>query len=132
FRNMRSSLYLGSALAFLLTLILLEPENQAILLSWLAAVVASRILCVSYAGFALKRGIDGDNTDRHILHMCLIKILQCAAWGSLVWIVIGQASRADRLLALACLAGASGSAVSLLAPVFPFYLSMQMAQLASM
>src|SRR5690606_41366156 len=71
FRNMRSSLYLGSALAFLLTLILLEPENQAIPLSWLAAVVASRILCVSYAGFALKRGIDGDNTDRHILHMCL-------------------------------------------------------------
>lgn len=132
FRNMRSSLYLGSALAFLLTLILLEPENQAILLSWLAAVVASRILCVSYAGFALKRGIDGDNTDRHILHMCLIKILEGAAWGSLVWIVIGQASLAEQLLALASLAGVSGNAVSLLAPVFPFYLSMQMAQLASM
>src|SRR5690606_7340858 len=37
-----------------------------------------------------------------------------------------------QLLALASLAGVSGNAVSLLAPVFPFYLSMQMAQLASM
>ena len=132
FRSMRSSLYLGSALAFLLTLILLEPENQTILLGWLAAVVASRILCVSYASIALKRGIDADNTDQHIRHMCLIKILEGAAWGSLVWIVIGQASLAEQLLTLASLAGVSGNAVSLLAPVFPFYLSMQLSQLASM
>lgn len=132
FRSMKSSLYLGSALAFILTLVLLEPENQTTLLSWLVAVIASRILCVSYAIVALKRGIDADNTDRHIVHMCLIKILEGMAWGSLVWIIIGQASLAEQLLALASLAGVSGNAVSLLAPVFPLYLSMQLSQLVTM
>lgn len=64
--------------------------------------------------------------------MCAIKALEGVAWGSLVWIVMGQASLAEQLLAMASLAGIGSNAVSLLGPVFPLYLSMQLAQLAAM
>ena len=132
FRSMKSSLYLGSALALTLTLVFHNEENHNAVLSWLAAVIMSRIVSVSYVHVALRRGINAKNTSRHIYYMCAIKILEGAAWGSLVWIVMGNASLAEQLLAMASLAGVSGNAVSLLAPVFPLFLSMQLAQLASM
>lgn len=132
FRSMKSSLYLGSALALTLTLVFHSEDNHNAVLSWLAAVVMSRIISVSYVHVALRRGINAKNTSRHIYYMCAIKILEGVAWGSLVWIVMGNASLAEQLLAMASLAGVSGNAVSLLAPVFPLFLSMQLAQLASM
>lgn len=132
FRSMKSSLYLGSALALILTLVFHTAENHSTVLSWLAAVILSRVLSVGYADFALRRGITPENTSRHINNMCAIKVLEGLAWGSLVWIVMGHASLAQQLLAMASLAGVSGNAVSQMAPVFPLYLSMQLAQLAAM
>ncbi|MDV5862552.1 hybrid sensor histidine kinase/response regulator [Pseudomonas mendocina] len=132
FRSMKSSLFLGSALALILTMVFHNEENHIPVLSWLAAVFVSRVLSVGYAHIALRRGINAQNTSRHIQSMCLIKVLEGLAWGSLVWIVMGHASLAEQLLAMASLAGVSGNAVSLLAPVFPWYLSMQLAQLAAM
>ena len=132
FRSMKSSLYLGSALALTLTLVFHSEENHNAVLSWLAAVIVSRVISVGYARAALRRGINAENTSRHIHYMCVIKILEGVAWGSLVWIVMGHTSLAEQLLAMASLAGVSGNAVSLLAPVFPLFLSMQLAQLAAM
>lgn len=132
FRSMKSSLYLGSALALILTLVFHSAENHHAVVGWFAAVFFSRVLSVGYAGFALHRGITPDNSRRHIYSMAAIKSLEGLAWGSLVWIVMDHASLAEQLLAMASLAGVSGNAVSLLAPVFPLYLSMQLAQLAAM
>lgn len=131
FRGMKNSLLLGTALAVILAVVFKEPDNQPLLFSWLAAVVASRVLTVTYALLALRRGITLDNTQRHIFSMCALKILEGLAWGSLTWVVMGEASLAEQILAMAALAGVSGNAASLLAPVFPFYLSMQLAQLVA-
>ena len=76
FRSMKSSLYLGSALALTLTLVFHNEENHNAVLSWLAAVIMSRIVSVSYVHVALRRGINAKNTSRHIYYMCAIKRLQ--------------------------------------------------------
>lgn len=131
FVSMKNSLYLGIGLALVLVLALDSPENRQLLLIWLAAVALGRVMCVGYAQWALRRGVTARNTPQLIRHMCLIKIFEGGAWGALAWIVMGQASLALQLLAMASLAGVSGNAVSLLAPVFPLYLSMQLTQLAA-
>lgn len=129
FIGMKNSLYLGIALAVVLLIALYTPEHKTQLLCWFAMVVLGRVACVSYAMLALRKGIGPANTSRLIRHMCVIKVFEGTAWGSLAWIVMGSASLASQLLAMASLAGVSGNAVSLLAPVFPLYASMQLAQL---
>lgn len=131
FVSMKSSLYLGIGLALALVMALYTPENQRALLVWLAAVASGRVLCVGYAQWALHQGITAGNTSRLIARMCLIKVFEGGAWGALAWIVMGEASLAQQLLTMASLAGVSGNAVSLLAPVFPLYLSMQFTQLVA-
>lgn len=131
FIGMKNSLYLGTALALVLLLALHTPENHQPLLVWFAMVVIGRVLCVSYAMLALHRGITPDNTSQIILHMSIIKVFEGLAWGTLAWVVMGQGSLPQQLLAMASLAGVSGNAVSLLAPVFPLYVSMQFAQLGA-
>ncbi len=132
FRSMRNSLLLGSILALILTLVLLDESNRTMLLGWLAAVVTSRVLCVSYASFALSRGVTPANSCRHITAMSCLKVLEGLAWGALAWIIMGEASLAAQLLTMASLAGVSSNAVSLLAPVFPIYISMQLAHMTSL
>lgn len=131
FHGIKTSFFLAAILALLLTLVSHTEENHVLLLSWLAAVLLNRVACVGYAHQALKSGVTADNLARHITAMCVLKALEGLAWGSLTWIMMGQASLALQLLTMASLAGISGNAVSLLAPVFPFYLSMQLAQLAT-
>ncbi len=131
FRGIKNSLYLGTALATVLTAVFFMPDNQLLLLTWLAAVVASRIICVGYALMALRKGITHENITRHIVAMSGFKVLEGLAWGSLAWLMMGHGSLAEQVLTMASLAGISGNAVSLLAPVFPLYLSMQLAQLAA-
>jgi signal transduction histidine kinase/ActR/RegA family two-component response regulator len=133
FRSMSNSLYLGTALAAILALVFIESTDSAHVIGWLLAVVLSRILCVTFASWALGDGISPENYSRRILAMAAIKVIEGLAWGSLTWIVLGsEAGLAGQLLALASLAGVSGNAVSLLAPVFPLYLSMQLAQFGAM
>lgn len=129
FVGLKSSLYLGTALAVVLAIALYTPENRLPLLSWLALVVIGRVLCVGYAARALRRGVTPDNTAELIVRMSLIKVFEGLAWGALAWIVMGQGTLPEQLLAMAALAGVSSNAVSLLAPVFPLYASMQFAQL---
>jgi signal transduction histidine kinase len=129
FIGMRNSLYLGIALALVLVAALYSPERQLLLWSWFVLVASTRVLCVSYAMLAVRRGVTLDNTARLILGMSLIKALEGLAWGTLAWVVMGQGSVPEQLLVMASLAGVSGNAVSLLAPVFPLYASMQSVQL---
>ncbi|WP_437880200.1 ATP-binding response regulator [Pseudomonas sp. LRF_L74] len=129
FNGMKNSLLLGSTLAVVLTLTLQTPENLHLMLAWLAMVVGGRVTCVSYAMFALHRGVTVGNASRLILGMALIKVFEGLAWGTLAWIVMGQAPLPYQLLVMASLAGVSGNAVSLLAPVFPLYASMQIPHL---
>lgn len=129
FVSMQNSLYLGLGLAILLVLALDSPEQRTKLLWWLGVVALGRIVCVSYARQALRHGITTTNTGQLITHMCFIKVFEGLAWGCLAWIVMGSGSLAQQLLTMASLAGVSGNAVSLLAPVFPLFLSMQLAQL---
>lgn len=129
FVSMQNSLYLGLGLAILLVLALDSPEQRTQLLWWLGMVALVRSICVGYAHWALQRGITTINTPRLITHMCVIKAAEGLAWGCLAWIVMGSGSLAQQLLTMASLAGVSGNAVSLLAPVFPLFLSMQLAQL---
>ncbi|UVE18068.1 hybrid sensor histidine kinase/response regulator [Pseudomonas sp. LS44] len=131
FIGMRSSLFLGLALALVLLLALDSAENRQRLLGWFALVVVTRVLCVGYAMLALRRGVTPGNASRLILGMSLIKVLEGLAWGSLAWVVMGHGSLMEQLLVMASLAGVSGNAVSLLAPVFPLYASMQFAQLVA-
>ena len=130
--GMKSSLYLGTALALILTVIFLKPENARVIWSWFAAVLACRLLCVIYALIALRRNVTPENMTRHIVVMSGLKILDGLAWGALCWIMMGHASLPEQVLAMASLAGVSGNAVSLLAPVFPLFLSMQFAQMLAM
>ncbi len=129
FMGMKNSLYLGIALATVLLVALSAPENRNWLYAWFAMVVSGRVLCVSYATLALKRGVTPDNIATLILHMSFIKVFEGLAWGALAWIIMGQASLPEQLLVMASLAGVSGNAVSLLAPVLPLYMCMQFAQL---
>ena len=132
FVSMKNSLYLGLGLALLLVLSLDSPERRTLLLWWFAIVALGRILCVGYARRALRHGITTTNTNQLIMHMCAIKAFEGLAWGLLTWIVMGEGSLAQQALTMACLAGVSANAVSLLAPVFPLFLSMQLAQLITM
>lgn len=129
FTGMKKSLYLGTALATILLITLHTAENQKLMFIWFAMVVIGRVLCVSYATLALRQGVTADNIRRLILHMGLIKVFEGLSWGSLAWIIMGHAPLDDQLLVMACLAGVSGNAVSLLAPVMPLYMCMQFAQL---
>lgn len=129
FVSMQNSLYLGLGLAVLLVFALDSPEQRTKLLWWFGMIALGRIVCVSYAHRALRRGITTINTSQLITHMCFIKAFEGLAWGSLAWIVMGSGTLAQQLLTMASLAGVSGNAVSLLAPVFPLFLSMQLAQL---
>ncbi|SEN11423.1 Signal transduction histidine kinase [Pseudomonas sp. ok272] len=129
--GIKQSLYLGSALAVVLVLAFDSPQDRSPLLLWLGAVVSARVLCVSYASLALRRGVTVDNRRRLLIHMGLIKVLEGLVWGGLAWVVMGQGSLAAQLLAMTALAGISGNAASLLAPVLPLFLCMQLAQLAS-
>ncbi|QLF95056.1 response regulator [Pseudomonas sp. ABC1] len=122
---MKNSLYLGVTLALLLVMVLYDNERHTRLLGWLAMVVAGRLLCVGYARWALRRGVEQDNALRLIVHMGVIKAFEGLAWGLLAWIAMGQASLPEQLLVMASLAGVGSNAVSLLAPVFPLYFSMQ-------
>lgn len=129
--GIKQSLYLGSALAVVLVLAFDAPQHRSALLVWLGAVVSARVLCVTYASVALRRGVTPANRRRLLVHMGLIKVVEGLVWGALTWIVMGQGSLAEQLLAMTALAGISGNAASLLAPVLPFFLSMQLAQLVS-
>lgn len=129
--GIKQSLYLGSALAVVLVLAFDAPQHRSALLVWLGAVVSVRVLCVTYASVALRRGVTPANRRRLLVHMGLIKVVEGLVWGALTWIVMGQGSLAEQLLAMTALAGISGNAASLLAPVLPFFLSMQLAQLVS-
>lgn len=126
---MKNSLLLGSALAIALTLALNTPDNRLSLILWCSAVITTRFFCVGYAMRALRRGIRADNTQQLIVRMGLIKILEGLAWGTLVWPIMGQGSLPAQLLAMASLAGVSSNAVSLLAPVLPLCISMQLGHL---
>ena len=132
FASMKNSLYLGLGLALVLGLALDSPERRSMLIGWFCMVAMGRLACVSYAQLALRRGITTTNTTQLIRHMCVIKAFEGLAWGWLAWIVMGEGSLAQQVLSMACLAGVSGNAVSLLAPVFPMFLSMQLAQLLAM
>lgn len=132
FTSMKNSLYLGLGLALVLGLALDSPERRSMLIGWFCMVAMGRLACVSYAQLALRRGITTTNTTQLIRHMCVIKAFEGLAWGWLAWIVMGEGSLAQQVLSMACLAGVSGNAVSLLAPVFPMFLSMQLAQLLAM
>lgn len=132
FASMKNSLYLGLGLALVLGLALDSPERRSMLIGWFCMVAMGRLACVSYAQLALLRGITTTNTTQLIRHMCVIKAFEGLAWGWLAWIVMGEGSLAQQVLSMACLAGVSGNAVSLLAPVFPMFLSMQLAQLLAM
>ena len=129
FISMKNSLYLGIALALVLVLALYSADNSVHLLIWFALVAGGRVICVSYAILALRSGITASNTLKLIWQMCLIKAFEGLTWGALAWIVMGQGSLPEQLLTMASLAGVSGNAVSLLAPVFPLYASMQLMQL---
>lgn len=129
FIGMKNSLYLGIALALVLLLALYSAANSRQLLIWFALVAVGRVCCVAYALLALRRGVNAVNAARLIRHMCFIKLFEGVAWGALAWIVMGQGSLTEQLLVMASLAGVSGNAVSLLAPVFPLYASMQLMQL---
>ncbi|WP_208644494.1 ATP-binding response regulator [Pseudomonas reidholzensis] len=129
FTNMKNSLYLGIALALVLLAALYSAHNPLPLLTWFSLVALGRVTCVSYAMLALRRGVSATNAPRLIRAMCVIKAFEGFAWGSLTWIVMGQGSLSEQLLTMAALAGVSGNAVSLLAPVFPLYASMQLVQL---
>lgn len=131
FVGMKNSLYLGITLALVLVIALQTPERQYILWGWFALVAATRVICVGYALLALRRGVTPANATRLIVHMSLIKACEGLAWGALAWIVMGEGSLQDQLLTMASLAGVSGNAVSLLAPVFPLYASMQLMQLGA-
>ena len=132
FASMKNSLYLGLGLALVLGLALDSPERRSMLIGWFCMVAMGRLACVGYAQLALRRGITTTNTTQLIRHMCVIKAFEGLAWGWLAWIVMGEGSLAQQVLSMACLAGVSGNAVSLLAPVFPMFLSMQLAQLLAM
>lgn len=132
FASMKNSLYLGLGLALVLGLALDSPERRSMLIGWFVMVAMGRLACVGYAQLALRRGITTTNTSQLIRHMCVIKAFEGIAWGWLTWIVMGEGSLAQQVLTMACLAGVSGNAVSLLAPVFPLFLSMQLAQLITM
>ncbi|MNG67621.1 Sensor protein TorS [compost metagenome] len=129
FEGMKNSLYLGLGLAVILVLALDSPQNRWLLLGWLGLVTVGRVLCVGYAIHGLKVGITLDNAQRLIRHMCAIKVFEGFAWGALTWIEMGHGSLPEQLLVMASLAGVSGNAVSLLAPVVPLYASMQLTQL---
>lgn len=129
FQSMKSSLLLGTALALVLLLGLKTPDNHTWILGWFALVTLSRIVCVGYAWIALRNGVTAHNISRLTLQMCAIKVIEGLAWGSLSLIVMGKASLPEQLLTMAALAGVSSNAVSLLAPVLPLYLCMQLAQL---
>ncbi len=129
FEGMKNSLFLGLALAVVLVGALDSPQHRWQLLAWLGLVTAGRVLCVVYAIRGLKAGVTPDNAQRLIRHMCLIKVFEGFAWGALAWIEMGHGSLPEQLLVMASLAGVSGNAVSLLAPVFPLYASMQLTQL---
>ncbi len=129
FQSMKSSLLLGTALALVLLFALNNPDNQPWMLGWFTFVTLSRIVCVGHAWLALRRGVTAHNVSRLTLQMCAIKIIEGLAWGSLSLIVMGKASLPEQLLTMAALAGVSSNAVSLLAPVLPLYLCMQLAQL---
>lgn len=129
FEGMKNSLYLGLGLAVVLVMALDTPERRSLLLGWLGLVTIGRVLCVGYAVRGLRAGITLDNTQRLIRNMGLIKVFEGFAWGSLAWIEMGQGSLPEQLLVMASLAGVSGNAVSLLAPVFPLYACMQLTQL---
>ncbi|WJD60328.1 ATP-binding response regulator [Pseudomonas kurunegalensis] len=129
FEGMKNSLYLGLGLSVILVIALDSPQRRWQLLAWLGLVTVGRVVCVVYAIRALKVGITPGNAQRLIRHMCLIKVFEGFAWGALTWIEMGQGSLPEQLLVMASLAGVSGNAVSLLAPVFPLYASMQLTQL---
>ncbi|WXL26195.1 hybrid sensor histidine kinase/response regulator [Ectopseudomonas mendocina] len=131
FRGIKNSFFMGTALALLLVTFFQSPDKQKALVTWLSAIIFSRLLCVIYAWIALRKGITHNNSSRHIVVMSGLKVIDGLAWGSLAWVMMGQSSLTDQLLTMASLAGVSGNAVSLLAPVLPLYLSMQIAQLAA-
>ena len=132
FTSMKSSLYLGTALAALLTLAMYREDNQWPLLAWLVSVVGMRVACVRYARLALERGITEKNLQATVRRMTLLKAIEGLAWGSIAWIVMGKSSLPDQLLVMASLAGVSSNAVSLLGPVLPVYASMQLGHFAVM
>ena len=132
FASMKSSLYLGTALAGLLTLALYTQDNQYPLLGWLMSVVVMRVICVRYASWALDRGITADNVQATVRWMTAFKLLEGMAWGALGWVVMGKSALPDQLLVMASLAGVSSNAVSLLAPVMPVYVGMQFGHFAVM
>lgn len=131
FIGIKHSLYLGIALALLLAVALDSPQHRSLLWSWFACVACARVLCVGYVTLALRRGVTSQNRVQLIVCTSVIKVFEGLAWGSLIWVVMEQGSLAQQLLAMASMAGVSGNAASLLAPVLPLYFSMQFAQLAA-
>ncbi|WP_397441695.1 hybrid sensor histidine kinase/response regulator [Polaromonas sp. UC242_47] len=118
--NVASTVVPICLLALLVLFLLSDDSNAWALRTWCAGAILANLLAYAYARTHLP-----DIQHRQARSIAWALVAQRAAsgviWGALIWITFDTASLAERILALAVIAGMAGGAVSTQSAVLPVF-----------
>ena len=110
-------------LTILLLLTLARDDNAPGLVSWVLAVIASKLFNAWHARRTLSAPISQERAPRLAYTLMLLNALDGVAWGGLPWVTLDSASVTGTVLVIAVMAGVTSNAMSVLAPVLPVFLA---------
>jgi signal transduction histidine kinase len=121
--NVGSSVIPAFLVALLMLHVLAKPDNQLKLRLWCAVVILSKLGCYLHARYYLHKGIAFQKARPLVTALMALHAVDAGIWATLCWVTLDTATMTARSLVFAVLTGIAGSSMSLLAPVFPLFVS---------
>lgn len=127
--NVGSSVIPAFLLATLLFWVLSDDANRLSLFIWCVIVTLSKLNSLRLARRYLAADIPVAQLKGLVRTLIFINTFDGVLWGGLAWITLDTAGYTGSILVISVIGGVAGSAMSLLAPVFPAFVGFAVAEL---